>query len=226
MPALTALPAFVFMVGIGGASLLLNEKKEFQGIGQMIQDEKRRNRCMSKKIVVITGSPRKNGNSFAMTDAFIKAAEEKGNTVTRFDAALKKVGGCHACETCYSTGKACTFDDDFNTIAPAILEADVIVFTMPVYWYSIPSQIKGVIDRIFSFVVSGKDISGKECALITCCEEEDMSVMDGVRIPMERMCALNKWKMVGEVLIPGVLNVGDIDKTDGCKKAAALADKI
>ena len=35
------------------------------------------------------------------------------------------------------------------------------------------------------------------------------------------MCALNKWKMVGEVLIPGVLNVGDIDKTDGCKKAVA-----
>lgn len=181
---------------------------------------------MSKKVVVITGSPRKNGNSFAMTDAFIKAAEEKGHTITRFDAALKKVGGCHACETCFSTGKACTFDDDFNTIAPAILEADAIVFTMPVYWYSIPAQMKGVIDRIFSFVVGGKDIAGKECALITCCEEEDMSVMDGVRIPMERMCALNKWKMVGEVLVPGVLNAGDIAKTDGCKKAAELADAI
>ncbi len=45
---------------------------------------------MSKKIVVITGSPRKNGNSFAMTDAFIKAVEAKGHTITRFDAALKK----------------------------------------------------------------------------------------------------------------------------------------
>ena len=181
---------------------------------------------MSKKIVVITGSPRKNGNSFAMTDAFIRAAEAKGHTVTRFDAAMKKVDGCRACETCFSTGKACTFDDDFNAIAPAILEADAIVFTMPVYWYSIPAQIKGVIDRIFSLVVGGKDIAGKECALITCCEEEDMSVMDGVRIPMERMCALNKWKMVGEVLIPGVLNPGEIDKTDGCEKAAALADVI
>lgn len=181
---------------------------------------------MSKKIVVITGSPRKNGNSFAMTDAFIKAAEEKGHTVTRFDAAFKKVGGCHACETCYSTGKACTFDDDFNEIAPSILEADTIVFTMPVYWYSIPAQIKGVIDRIFSLVVGGKDIAGKECALITCCEEDDMSVMDGVRVPVERMCALNKWKMVGEVLIPGVLNAGDIHKTDGCRKAAALAEVI
>lgn len=67
---------------------------------------------------------------------------------------------------------------------------------------------------------------GKGCALITCCEEDDMSVMDGVRLPIERMAALNKWKMIGEVLIPGVLNAGDIDQTEGCKKAAGLADAI
>jgi len=181
---------------------------------------------MSKKIVVITGSPRKNGNSFAMTAAFIKAAETKGHTVTRFDAALKNVGGCHACETCFKSGKACSFDDDFNTIAPAILEADTVVFTMPVYWYSIPAQIKGVIDKLFSFCVAGKDVAGKSCALIACCEEHDMTVLDGVRIPIERTAALLKWNMAGEVLIPGVLNAGEIEKTDGCAQAAALADKI
>ena len=139
---------------------------------------------------------------------------------------MKQVGGCRACETCFKSGKACSFDDDFNTIAPAILEADAVVFTMPVYWYSIPAQLKGVIDKLFSFVVGGKDISGKECAMIVCCEEEDLSVMDGVRVPLERSAALMKWKMVGEVLIPGVLNAGDIDKTDGCKQAAALAGKF
>lgn len=181
---------------------------------------------MSKKIVVITGSPRKNGNSFAMTDAFINAAEAKGHTVTRFDAAMKNVGGCRACETCFKTGKACSFDDDFNTIAPAILKSDAVVFTMPVYWYSVPAQIKGVIDRLYSFCVAGKDIAGKECAMIACCEEEDMSVMDGVRVPLERSAALLKWKMVGEVLVPGVLKAGDIEKTDGCAQAAALADKF
>lgn len=181
---------------------------------------------MGKKIVVITGSPRKNGNSFAMTDAFIKAAKEKGHTVTRFDAAMKNVGGCHACETCFKTGKACSFDDDFNVIAPEIEKADAVVFTTPVYWYSFPAQIKGAIDRLFSFCVAGKDVAGKECALIACCEEEDMSVLDGVRVPYERTAALLKWKSVGEVLIPGVLNVGDIDKTDGCKKAAALAELL
>ena len=56
---------------------------------------------MSKKIVVITGSPRKDGNSFAMTDSFIKAAEEMGHTITRFDAAMMKIGGCHACNSCF-----------------------------------------------------------------------------------------------------------------------------
>ena len=86
--------------------------------------------------------------------------------------------------------------------------------------------LKYIKPYLFSFVVGGKDIAGKECALIACCEEDDMSVMDGVRIPMERSAALLKWKMVGEVLIPSVLNAGDIEKTDGCEKAAALADKF
>lgn len=181
---------------------------------------------MSKNIVVITGSPRKNGNSFAVTDAFIQAAEGQGHRVTRFDAAMRHVGGCHACETCFATGKACSFDDDFNTIAPAILEADAVVFTMPVYWYSLPAQIKAVIDKMYSFCVGGKDVAGKECALIACCEEEDRSVMDGVRIPVERTAALLKWTMVGEVLVPGVLEAGAIGKTDGCEQAAALALKF
>lgn len=178
------------------------------------------------KIVVITGSPRKNGNSFAMTEAFIRAAEALGHTVQRFDAALLQIGGCRACQTCFKTGKACSFDDDFNRIAPAVLEADAVVYTMPVYWYSIPAQIKGVIDRIFSLVIGGKDVAGKKCALITCCEEEDVTAMDGVRMPIERSAALLKWEMVGEVLVPGVLDAGDIAKTDGCQQAAALAAKF
>ena len=181
---------------------------------------------MSKKIVVITGSPRKAGNSFAMTEAFVKAAEAKGHTVTRFDTSFMNIGFCHDCETCFKTGKACSFDDDFNKMAPAILEADAIVFTMPVYWYSMPAQIKGAIDKMFSFAVAGKDVAGKECGLITCCEEEDPAVMDGVRVPIERTAALLKWNMVGEVLVTGVLEAGAINKTDGCARAAALAEKF
>ena len=179
-----------------------------------------------KKIVVITGSPRRSGNSSAMAEAFIKAAEAAGHSVKRFDAASMKLDGCRACETCFSTGKACTFDDGFNDIAPSVLEADAVVFSTPVYWYSWPSQIKCVIDKLYSFCVAGKPVAGKDCALIACCEEGDTTVLDGVRIPLERSAALLKWNMVGEVLVPGVLNAGDIDKTDGLEQAAALAEKF
>ena len=178
------------------------------------------------KIVVVTGSPRKFGNSFSMTEAFIKEAEQCGHSVKRFDAAFMKIGGCHAQMTCFKTGNACSFDDDFNLIAPAILEADAVVYTMPVYWYSIPAQIKGVIDCIFSLVVGGKDVAGKKMGLICCCEEHNPTVMDGVRIPIERTAALLKWDMVGQVLIPGVLNEREIKKTNGCKQAAELAHKF
>lgn len=181
---------------------------------------------MPKKIVVITGSPRKNGNSFAMTDAFIKAAEERGHTITRFDAALMNVSGCYACETCFKTGRACSFDDNFNRMAPVIQEADGVVFSAPIYWYTMPAQIKAVIDKMFSFYTAGIDLSGKDCAVISCFGDTDTAVIDGFRIPFERTAALLNWRIVGEVFIPGVLNIGDIDKTDGCEQATALADKF
>ena len=66
----------------------------------------------------------------------------------------------------------------------------------------------------------------KKFGLIACCEENDPSVLDGVRIPLERSAALLKWDLVGEVLIPGVLNEGEIDKTDGCRQAEELALKL
>jgi len=178
------------------------------------------------KITVITGSPRKSGNTFAMVDSFVKAAQSKGHEVVRFDAAMMQIGGCHACMTCFKTGKACSFDDDFNLIAPHILDADAIVYAMPVYWYSIPAQIKGVIDRVFSFCVAGKDVSGKKCGIITCCEEHDPTVMDGVTKPLHRTFDLLKWNLVGEVCVPGVFKEGDIAATDGCAQAAALAAKF
>lgn len=131
-----------------------------------------------------------------------------------------------ACMTCYKTGKACSFNQDFDVIASSILESDAIVFTTPVYWYSIPTQLKGVVDCLFSLVVGGKDIAGKKWGLISCCEEQDMTVFDGVCKPLKRSAALMKWDFVGEVLIPGVLNEGEISKTDGCQQAAALAHKF
>ena len=128
------------------------------------------------KITVITGSPRKHGNSFAMTETFIKEAEHCGHEIKRFDAAFMKIGGCHACMTCYKTGKACSFNEEFDIIASSIVDSDAIVFTMPVYWYSIPAQIKGVIDCMFSLVVGGKEVAGNCKSCYICSQRIERNI--------------------------------------------------
>ena len=181
---------------------------------------------MASKIVIINGSPRKNGNTARMIAAFKERAQGNGAEVIEFNAALSNVGGCHACETCFKSGKACTYDDDFNTIAPDIMDADGVVIACPTYWYSFPGQIKNTIDKLYSFFIGQKDIAGKKAALICCCEEDELDVMDGVSLPFDRIMTLLKWETVGKVLVPSVLEEGAVDKTDGCEQAAALAERF
>lgn len=70
-----------------------------------------------------------------------------------------------------------------------------------------------------------KDLMKKrKGTVLSCCEEDDMSVFACVSGPMKLTADLIKWNMVGEVLVPAVNDVGDIEKTDGCARAAALAD--
>lgn len=178
------------------------------------------------KIVVITGSSRKGGNSNSMAQAFIDAAIAVGHEVKSFDATRMNLNGCHGCMTCFKTGKACSFDDDFNMIADDLLAADGWVFSFPIYWYTMPGQTKCILDNIFSFAVGGKSCRGKKVALLACCEENDMTVFDHAVGPFERGGALMGWEFVGNVLVPGVAKVGDIANTDGCERAAALAEKF
>lgn len=181
---------------------------------------------MGKKIAVITGSPRKKGNSFAMTDAFIDEAEALGHEVSRFDAAFANLNGCHGCMTCYKTGKPCSFDDDFNTFADKILEADVVIFTTPVYWYDWPGQIKNAIDNMFCFAVAHKPIKDKSYAIIACCQESDPTVFDHIVGSFARSAKLLNWDNLGNVLVTGVDELGDIKNTDGEERARELARRI
>jgi len=180
---------------------------------------------MGKKIVVITGSPRKGGNSFALTGAFIERLKAKGHSVIRFDAAFKQVRACNACGKCYENGKACVFDDDFNALAPEIESADAVVFTTPLYWFTFSAQIKAVIDRFYAFSHTGREIGGKESALIACCGG-DISVMDGLAVSYGSMVDYLKWISLGMALIPDINDPGEVHKTDGIDQVLKLAEKF
>ena len=98
------------------------------------------------KIVVINGSPRKNGNTSRMVSALVDEAGRKGSEVKVFEVGGMKLDGCRACCRCFGNGKACVCSDIFNDIVDSIESSDSIVLAMPVYWYSIPGQIKNNMD--------------------------------------------------------------------------------
>lgn len=178
------------------------------------------------RIVIVNGSPRKNGNTSRMVSALVEEAGRKGHEVKVFEVGAMKLDGCRACGCCFGNGRACVSSDAFNDIADAIESSDSIVLAMPVYWYSIPGQIKNVIDRFFSFVVGKRDVSGKRFALISCCEEDDLTVFDGVKEPLIRTAKSLGWTYAGDVLVPGVLNEGDVDGTDGCDRVVELVNSL
>lgn len=101
------------------------------------------------KIVVLTGSPRRNGNTNYLADRFIAGAQEKGHTVFRFDCAAHKVAGCMACNRCGMDGD-CVLKDDFDQVRPRLIEADMVVFVTPMYYFGFSAQLKNVIDRFYA----------------------------------------------------------------------------
>ena len=179
-----------------------------------------------KKIVVITGSPRR-GATEGMADAFQPAAEARGFEVVRFNATKLNVGGCKNCNACGKVaGRTCVFDDDFTPIAKAILEADGIVLATPLYWYSWPWQIKATLDRFYSFLVGNFYLKGKKAALIASCGEPTVEAMEGLVFSFKKTTALLGLEDVGHVLIPGLHAPEEYKATDACAKAAALAEKF
>lgn len=177
------------------------------------------------KIVILKASPRKNGNTNALANAFSQEAKKSGADIIEYEVANMKIGGCRGCYSCVSK-KECVFKDDFNKISTDISNADGIVISSPVYWYTFPAQIKAVIDRLFSMYVAEKDFSGKKVALLSCCEEETMETFTGIKFAFEKTMSLLNADIVGEVLIPKVSDIGEIKQTDGESQASRLAEKF
>lgn len=99
-----------------------------------------------KKVLILSGSPRKNGNSDLLCDEFARGAIEAGHEVEKIRVSEKKIDYCRACYACRGTG-ICAIKDDMAEIMQKMIDCDVMVLASPVYFYSIDAQLKAVIDR-------------------------------------------------------------------------------
>lgn len=181
---------------------------------------------MSKNILVLTGSPRKGGNSDQLADAFIAGAQQAGHTVVKYVTADKQIKGCRACNTCFSKGTACSFSDDFNELAPLVEQADMIVFATPLYWFSFPVQLKAALDKFFSFLIGQKNLKIKDCALLACAGDKNEAGFDGLVTTYKLIAGHMGWKDKGTILVPGLMAKDDILKTDGLTRGEELGESI
>ena len=123
---------------------------------------------MSKKVLILSGSPRIGGNSDLLCDEFMKGALESGNEVEKINVAKKKIDYCKGCYYCQKSNGECIIKDDMAEILQKIIDADVLVLASPVYFYSIDAQLKALIDRT---VARWTEVKNKEFYYIATCAD-------------------------------------------------------
>lgn len=172
------------------------------------------------KILVLTGSPRKNGNSMLLSDHFCASAAQAGHQLQRFDLAGMKIQGCTACEWCRNHGGQCLLQDDMQQIYPHLLEADLVVLATPLYYFGMSAQLKLAIDRFFAV---NSSLFDKQAVLIGCCGDPDAAAAEALQHHFTAICDYLRWQEKGCLIAADVNDAGDVAKTDYLAAAEALA---
>ena len=171
---------------------------------------------MAKKIIIISSSPRRGGNSDTLCDQFMHGATDAGHSVQKVFLRDKKVNYCLGCGLC-TTGKPCPQKDDAAGIIAAMLEADVIVLGTPVYFYSMSAQLKTLIDRCCARYT---ELSNKEFYLIMTAAERDIEAMQPtVAVLRGFLDCLDKPVERGIIYGLGVWQAGEVKSTPAMREA-------
>lgn len=179
---------------------------------------------MSKKILIISGSPRRNGNSELLCGQFQKGAEESRNQVKTLRLSELQIAYCSACYACKKTGH-CVKQDDMELVLSSMRAADVIVLATPVYFYSMCAQMKTMIDR----TLGGAQQSGlenKEFYLIATAADGKAAMertIDGLRGYLE---CLPGAKEQGVIYGAGAWQLGDIKGNPAMEEAYRMGKSI
>ena len=130
------------------------------------------------RILVLNGSPRPNGNTKGMVEAFRGGAVTAGHQVDVVDVCRLKIGGCLACEYCHTKGHgSCVQKDDMQEVYALLKEAEMLVIASPIYYHGISGQLKCVIDRFYAAAYPTKPPHLKKAAMIL--SSGDANMYDG-----------------------------------------------
>lgn len=179
---------------------------------------------MSKKVVVVSTSLRTNSNSELLAKSFVEGAKEAGNEVEYISLKNKDIRFCIGCLACQTTGH-CVIKDDVADIMNSVLEADVVVWATPIYYYEMSGQMKTLIDRLNPMY--SKDYKFRDIYLLATAAEEGDEVFEKV------ITGLNGWidcfekaSIQGTVLCGGVSDGGAISDNSKLKEAYNMGSHV
>lgn len=172
---------------------------------------------MSKKVLVLSASPRRGGNSDLLCDQFITGVKESGHHAEKIFLKDKKINYCTGCGTCLNEKKKCPQKDDMAEVLEKMIASDVIVMATPVYFYTMNAQMKTLIDRTCSRYT---EIGKKEFYFIMAAADDSRKAMEPVLAGFRAFTScLNGAKEKGIIYGTGAWNIGDIKNKPAMKEA-------
>ena len=179
---------------------------------------------MSKKVLILSSSPLKGGNSETLTAAFAKGAQEAGNQVETIYLREKQVGFCKGCLACLKLGH-CVIQDDAVEIAAKMHDADVLVFATPVYYYCVSGQLKTMLDRANPLFETDYAFT-KAYLLATAAEDGPETVEGSVKAVQGWVDCFPRCQLVETVFAGGVNDIGDIIGHPALERAYQVGKEI
>jgi len=165
------------------------------------------------KILIMTGSPRKNGSTFALVEEFIAGATEAGHEITRFDAAFEEVKPCIGCYSCHSHGMQCVFEDGMEKLKPMLFVADMVVIASPIYYFGLPARLKVAIDRFNAFNGYLMGQRKKAMLILTCADREEW-ISEPTRQQYRVLLRYMGWEDKGILTASGLMQARDLERTN------------
>lgn len=151
-------------------------------------------------ILVLTGSPHKNGTTSFLAEEFCNSAMESGHEVIRIDTAKLRINPCLGCNHCRRNEGKCVHEyDDMIEIILQLLNADAVVLVSPLYYFGLTAQLKTVIDRFYSVNALLRE-SPKKLYLIAAGADIDDWAMDAIEAHYKTLCKYLRWQEGGTLL--------------------------
>lgn len=178
---------------------------------------------MSKKVLILSGSPRKGGNSDLLCDEFMLGAKQAGNEVEKIRVSEKNIGYCRGCYACSDKGE-CIIKDDMGEVLQKMIDCDVMVLASPVYFYSIDAQLKAVIDRT---VARWTEVKDKELYyIVTAADNEKESAETTLNCFRGYADCIEGAKEMGVIYGMGTYEKGEVVDTPAIKQAFEMGKRV